>query len=135
MFSARLAQRAAQSRRMIAHDLTAELTTPPDWGARESWNSPIYGDLARLFRLLDSSNAASAVSTESSDVDISVLSNRSLVLNHAERRIAQLALLNLMRDDAAPQDETRALLLGHFIRLHPLRAIRFGFRALWDTSR
>jgi glycosyltransferase involved in cell wall biosynthesis len=133
MFSARLAQRAAQSRRINAHDRTSELTTPPDWGATESLKSPMYGDLARLFRLLDLANAANAAVAESCHVDISVLSDRNLVLNHAERRMAQLALLNLMRDDAPPRDETRAVLLRHFIRLHPLRAIRLGFRALRDN--
>jgi len=133
MFSARLAQRAAHARRIKAHDRTSELTAPPDWRATESLTSPIYGDLARLFRLLDLANASNTAAAEAGRVDISVLSDRNLVLNHAERRMAQLALLNLMRADAAPRDATRTALLRHFIRLHPLRAIQFGFRALRDN--
>jgi glycosyltransferase involved in cell wall biosynthesis len=129
LFSARLARRAAQARRINAHDRTSELTTPPDWRSMESLKSPIYGDLARLFRLLDLANTQSGAAAEGYHVDISVLSDRNLVLNHAERRMAQLALLNLMRDDAARRGETRAVLLRHFILLHPLRAIRLAFLA------
>ncbi len=130
LFSARLAQRAAQSRRIDAQDRTSELTAPPDWQATESLQSPIYGDLARLFRLLDLSNPSDPAAAKCCRVDISVLGDRNLGLNHAERRMAQLALLNLMRGDVVLEKATRAVLLRHFFRLHPLRAIRLGLRAL-----
>ncbi len=134
LFSTRLAQRAAQTRRIDGHDRTSELTTPPDWRATESLQSPVYGDLVRLFRLLDLSNASDPAAAKCCHVDISVLSDRDLGLNHAERRMAQLALLNLMRGDVAPQTATRAVLLRHFFRLHPLRAIRLGLGELLSRN-
>jgi glycosyl transferase family 2 len=130
LFSTRMAQRSAQARRINAHDPTAALTAPPNWQAMESPASPIYGDLAPLFRLLDLADSANVAGANGDPVDISALSERNIVLNHAERRMAQLALLNVLKQGATSREATRAVLLGHFIRLHPLRAIELGYRAL-----
>ena len=133
LFSARLAQRAAQARRSNAQDPTSELTAPPNWRAPESLNSLIYGDLTRLFRLLDLADSSNMVGSNGDHIDISALSDRNLELNHAERRMAQLALLNLLRGGVALSGATRAALLRHFIQLHPLRAIQLGYQTLWKN--
>jgi glycosyltransferase involved in cell wall biosynthesis len=130
LFSTRLVQRAAQARRANAYDLTWELTAPPNWQATESLNSPIYGDLVQLFRLLDLADSSREAGPNDDRINISALSDRSIVLNHAERRMAQLALLNLLKRGGTLRETTRAVLLRHFIRLHPLRAMRLGYRAL-----
>ena len=129
LFSARLARRAAHARCSNAHDPTSELTAPPNWQATEAPASPIYGDLVRLFRLLDLADS-SMMSANGGHIDISALSDRNIVLNHAERRMAQLALLNLLRGRTTLPEASRAMLLRHFIRLHPLRAIQLGYQAL-----
>ena len=128
LFSARLVQRAAQARRMSAQDLTAELTAPPNWQATESLSSPIYGDLVMLFRLLDLADSAKIPSAETGQIDIRALSNRNNILNHAERRMAQQALINLLKKGVTLANTTRAVMLWHFFRLHPLRAIRLGYK-------
>lgn len=134
LFSVRLAQRAAQARRTNAHDPTSELTTPPNWQTVESLNSPIYGDLVGLFRLLDFAEPSNLSGRNGNPVDISPLNDRNIVLNHAERRVAQLALLNLLKQGVKSHHMSRAALLWNFIRLHPLRAIRLGYQALLKTS-
>jgi hypothetical protein len=69
----------------------------PDWLTAEFANSPVYGDLTRLFRLLDLADASD--STDAIIIDTSALSDRNVVLNHGERRMAQLALLNILKQD------------------------------------
>lgn len=133
LFSARLAQRAAQARRANAQDPTSELTAPPNWQTLESLTSPIYGDLTRLFRLIDLADSSNIVGTNGDHIDISALSDRNVALNHAERRMAQLALLNLLKRGVTMSRATRTALLRHFIQLHPLRAIRLGYQALWKN--
>jgi glycosyltransferase involved in cell wall biosynthesis len=128
LFSARLVQRAALARRTTVHDPTSELTAPPNWRTPEFLSSQIYGDLARLFRFLDFADTVDI--TGKNGDDISVLSDRNIVLNHAERRIAQLALLTLLKRGGELSETNRAVLLWHFIRLHPLRALQFGYQAL-----
>jgi len=133
LFSARLTQRAALARRRNGHDPTSGLTVPPDWQSAETLHSPIYGDLVRLFRLLDLAGSADMTSNVDDNIGISALSDRGLVLNHAERRMAQLALLNLLKRGVTLPDASRAALLRHFIRLHPLRAAQLGYQALWTN--
>jgi len=130
LFSARLAQRAAHARRAGKHDPTSHLAAAPNWHDADSANSPIYGDIARLFRFLDSANSGNISGSNASDVDISALSDSNIVLNHAERRMAQLALLNMLKQGATLPNTTRVALLWHFVRLHPLRAAQLGYQAL-----
>ena len=133
LFSARLAQRAAQARRTNTPDPTSGLTAPPNWHATDSLNSKIYGDLVRLFRLLDLADPSNIAGKGGGHIDISALSDRNIVLNHAERRLAQLALLNLLKQGVDAPGTPRAVLLRHFIRLHPLRAISLGYQTLWKN--
>jgi glycosyltransferase involved in cell wall biosynthesis len=133
LFSMRLAQRAAIARRATSRDPTSQLTLPPNWQAAESLNSTIYGDLISLFRLLDLADTAKITSTNGEDVDISALADSSVVLSHAERRMAQLALFNMLTLGMTLPQANAATLLWHFIRLHPLRAIQLGYRRFWKS--
>jgi len=130
LFSTRLVQLAAQARRTNGRDPTAALTAPPDWWAPESLDVPTYPDLTRLYRLLELADTANPAHPRRDPVDIAVLSDRHIVLNHAERRMAQLALLNLLKRGAPRRGTNRATMLRHFIRLHPARAIGLGYHAL-----
>ncbi len=134
LFSTRLAQRAAHARRHGGGDPAAHLTAPPDWRSDAGIGSPLYGDLVPLFRLLDRADCVDGADANAAAVDVSALSDSNLVLTHAERRLAQLALLTLLRGDAMPSPPGRANLLRHFIRLHPLRALQLGYKVLRSGS-
>jgi glycosyltransferase involved in cell wall biosynthesis len=131
MFSTRLVQRTAAARRSKMQGPHIDLTAPPDWLATESLSSPVYGDLARLYCLLDLADSQNPTGARDHRPDIAALTDCGIVLNHAERRMAQLALLNLLKRDSASRQASRAaVLLWHFIRLHPPRAIQLGYEAL-----
>jgi glycosyltransferase involved in cell wall biosynthesis len=133
LFSVRLAQRAAQARRNNARDPIFELTSPPNWQATVALDSPIFGELTKLFRLLDLADSSKIAGTNGNLVDISALNDCNVVLNHAERRMAQLALLNMLKQRMALPNASLAVLLWHFLRLHPLRAIQLVWRTLWKN--
>lgn len=134
LFSARLAQRAAQARHAGTRDPTSGLTAAPNWREAESVKSPFYGDLARLFRFLDLADVANIAGPNDDCVDISAMSSCNIVLNHAERRMAQLALLNLLKGNLTLRQTNRAILLWYFIRLHPLRAAQLGYQNFQGTN-
>jgi hypothetical protein len=57
-------------------------------------------------------------------VEILAIGNCNIVLNHAERRMAQLALLELL----TLRQTNCAILLRYFSRLHPLRAAQLEYQ-------
>jgi glycosyltransferase involved in cell wall biosynthesis len=130
LFSARLAQRSASARRVNGRDPFSELTAAPNWWNAESLNSPHYGDMARLYRFLDLADPDNISGDGGDTINSRAISDTKIVLNHAERRLAQLALINLLKRDATSQKTKRAVLLWHLVRLHPIRAAQFGYRAL-----
>lgn len=133
LFSARLARQAAEARRNSGRDPTSELTAPPNWHATEFAEASTFSDIAKLFQFLDLADARNLASVTTSGFDISPLNDRNLALNHAERRMAQHALLNLLKNKQAAQIPRRDL-LWHFFQLHPARAIELGYRALRGTN-
>lgn len=134
LFSVRLAQAAASLRRNGAKDPTAGLTTPPDWNVSTTDNASMPEEVLRLFRLLDLANMSKAVVVDIAAVDMSALSDRRHPLTHAERRVAQTALLNLLSRKSALPISKRASLLFHFIRLHPTRAAKLAQDRLRQLS-
>jgi glycosyltransferase involved in cell wall biosynthesis len=130
MFSARLAQRAAHFRQIGKYDPTSELTTAPNWRDTEVLNSPVYGDIARLFRFLELGDSVELTSLTADQFDAAALNESDIVLNHAERRMAQLALLNLLRQGAGQRVTHRIGMLWKFVRLHPPRAAQLGYKLL-----
>ena len=134
LFSTRLAQRAARARRSEGRDPAAVLTAPPDWRRPESLRVPLYADLVPFYRLLDLGERTDLAGLDPADVDISVLRDRKIILSHAERRMAQLALINLLRQGVMPAQSSYASLLRQLVRLHPLRALRLGLQSLRQGS-
>jgi glycosyltransferase involved in cell wall biosynthesis len=124
LYSARLAQEAALARRANTHDPTEALTAAPNWHEEEFSNSPAWRDLSRLFKLLQFADSSDVQASDVEHIDISVISDGCILLNHAERRLAQLALLNIIKRRASLGKSTSATLLWHFVRLHPFRAAR-----------
>jgi glycosyltransferase involved in cell wall biosynthesis len=124
LFSARLAQVGALARRTNTYDPTLALTAPPDWHEDEFSNLPKWDDLSRLFKLIELADSTGAEAFDVDRIDISAISNGKITLNHAEQRLAQLALLNIIKRRASLGKPLSATLLWHFARLHPFRATR-----------
>ena len=97
-------------------------------------DAPVSADLKKLFCLLDLASPANIPYARDGHVDMSPLSNRRIVLNHAERRMAQLALLNLLIMNGATS-VPKANLIWRFFQLHPARAITLGCQALLNKRR
>jgi hypothetical protein len=98
-------------------------------------NSPVYGDLVGLYRFLDVEEVSNPARADGARIDLSALSGRDLVLNHAERRMAQLALLSMLTGKTILPAATRAAMLWHFVRLHPPRAVQLGYHKFWRRGR
>jgi glycosyltransferase involved in cell wall biosynthesis len=130
LFSARLAQRSATVRRVDGRDPISELTAAPNWWNAESLNSSHFGDMARLYRFLDLADPHNISDDSGDTLNPRAISDTKIVLNHDERRLAQLALINLLQRAAKLQKAKRVVLLWHLLRLHPIRAAQFGYKAL-----
>jgi len=103
-FSVRLAQRAASIRRRTGCDPATDLATAPDWRLPQALNS-FYAEDVVTYRLLDLADPDLA--TQHSEADFSPLVERLSQLNHAERRLAALAIINhLRRSQAAGASRT-----------------------------
>jgi glycosyltransferase involved in cell wall biosynthesis len=122
LYSGRLARAAALARRTNMHDPTEALTAAPNWSKEEFCDLPGWQDLSRLFELLQLADSSEVDALDIDDIDISIINGGGIVLNHAERRLAQFALLNLIKRRASLGKSLSATLLWHFVRLHPLRA-------------
>ena len=133
LFSTRLAQRAAVARRMAGHDPSANLNAPPDWTDPHSRLSPFYGDLIELYQLLDLADRSNDRPCDIRHMNLSCLNGGKDSLTHAERKMAQLALFNVMRALDRPPPAQAAILLFHLVRLLPMRAISIGWKALGSS--
>jgi len=107
-FSVRLAQRAAEARRLRVSDPADALEGPPDWSGAMAANT-FYADDAALYRWLDPSDVSAAGARPAG--------GRSLIerlpeLSHAERRLAAHALIARIRSaDRSDSGAARELLL------------------------
>jgi glycosyltransferase involved in cell wall biosynthesis len=129
MFSTKLARRAAQVRQTHGVDPADELTAPPDWnetGAEEKF----YREDAKLYRFLELSMTDAPCSPGDADFDLSAALAGEFRMTHDERRLAQIALLNIVTADPNMPSHRRMRLLSDFIRLHPARAIQIVGRHL-----
>ncbi len=121
LFSARLARRAAHARRTTGADPADGLAAPPDWNAAEA-EREFFRDDAMLYRFLELATNANAPIT--ADAALPSEPSGEFGLTHDERRLAQLALLNVMTPGRTLSPRRRLRLLYDFVRLHPARAIR-----------
>jgi glycosyltransferase involved in cell wall biosynthesis len=129
MFSARLARRAAHGRRMHGTDPADALVAPPDWSATRA-NDEFYAADAKLYRFLELSAVDAIRSPDAMNFDLSAAQAGEFPMTHDERRLAQIALLNIIAADASMPPRLRMRLIAHFIRLHPARAMHLISRRL-----
>lgn len=130
LFSTRFAQRAANVRQAGKYDPTSALTAAPNWHDPDVSRSPIYGDIARLFQFLELADADAPTAAAGDQFDISVISDGGIRLSHAERKMAQLALLNLLRHGGGERLTQRIAMLWKLVLLHPPRAARLAIQTL-----
>jgi glycosyltransferase involved in cell wall biosynthesis len=88
-FSVRLAQQSAEARRKIGSDPADGLESPPDWHSSQS-NGTFYTDIAAVYRLLEVADETAKINAD--DIDLSPLLEHFSKFNHAERKLAALAL-------------------------------------------
>jgi len=131
LFSTRLAQISAAARRSGRSDPIDQLSGPADWRDAKFLRSPLWADVAGLYRFLELADPAVMANTTDDDVQIAAIANPKITLTHAERRLAQLALMNLVRRRSTRL--SRSALLWQLVRLHPLRAVRLCSQAFHDA--
>jgi glycosyltransferase involved in cell wall biosynthesis len=133
-FSVRLAKSASRLRRESGKDPADALGEPPDWWAPEV-ETTFYAEDALIYRFLDLADPAIAERAELCAVEPTAFAARLNRLTHGERRLGQLAILNLLRRaDRGPHLSTAAL-AGLLFRLHPARAFQFTFSTLTRAGR
>jgi glycosyltransferase involved in cell wall biosynthesis len=121
LFSTRLARRAAHARRTTGADPADALAAPPNWNAADAERG-FFSDDAMLYRFLElATNAEAPIAAGAA---LPREPSGEFGLTHDERRLAQLALLNVMTPGHTPSPRRRVRLLYDFVRLHPARAIR-----------
>ena len=130
LFSVRLAKCAAQNRKSLGFDSLSALSAPPNW-----WSDPIQNgvseDDAIVFRFLELADVDAVISADLDRVDIAAFAQQISRLSHAERKIAQFALINLFHRDNRPSRLSGKYLGFTLFRLHPSRALRL----IWARAR
>lgn len=121
-FSTRLARRAAAERQAGRPDPIDGLSVPPDWCAIPA--DSFFVEDARDFRLLQFADPVVAKSLDPAAIDPEAFDGLAARLDHRERRLAQRALLHLLRRDDRPPWLGRARLFRLLIWLHPARAAK-----------
>jgi glycosyltransferase involved in cell wall biosynthesis len=129
VFSVRLAKQASEARRQARDDPSSMLAAPPDWRIMDE--RAFYADTARLCRTLELADSAVAQDAASSSIDLDIVSRRIPNLTGAERKLAQMALINLISSRTRVPNHTTHSLLALLFRLHPTRALNL----LWQSKR
>lgn len=125
MFSSRLAIRAAVARASIGIDPADKLTAPPDW--RADVGNSFYATEARVFRFLELADPEIAPTAKLSADDLDAATGADL--NHRERKLAQAAIVNLLRRSDRPAAWSAPTLLWRLFLLHPPRALALLLRS------
>jgi len=122
LYSDRLARLAASARRAGHADPAAEITAPPDWHA----NNPgaFERDSSRLFRMLALADPELARAAEPSSIDLEAITSQLATLTAGERKFAQAAVLNVLREHADTHGASRFALLALVLRLGPMKAVK-----------
>lgn len=128
VFSFRLARRVSEARRRTGHDPASALSAPPDWRIVD--DNAFYADDAKLCRVLELADPAIARGAALASIDVAAVSRRLPELIYIEKKLAQLALINLMRAGVPVPGYSKRSLLALVFRLHPTRALRLIWPAL-----
>lgn len=126
IYSARLAKLASAARRAGRPDPSAALTAPPDWHDPDP--GTFERDSSRLFRMLELADPALARAAPASAIDLAAITTQRSTLSAGERKFAQAALLNLLRErrDLAV---SRAALIRLLLQLGAAKAVKLLLRA------
>ena len=119
LFSARLASRAAAARGSVGVDPSDDMTAPPDW--RTDVGNSFYATEARIFRFLELADPDVAKAATLSAGDLNTATGADL--NHRERKLAQVAIVNVLRRGDRPAAWSAFKLIWTLFTLHPLRAM------------
>jgi hypothetical protein len=126
LFSARLARLSARARRRGDTDPAAALQGPPDWDARDVDGS-FFANEARAFRLIALADPDIARRADRAMSDLIGLQH--IELNHRERKLAQIALVNSLDQEGWSSPRGFAM-LAKLIALHPPRALQMLLRRI-----
>jgi len=126
IYSARLAKLAAEARLAGRPDPSAALTTPPDWHAADP--GAFERDSSRLFRMLELADPELARRAPRSAIDLAAITTQLATLTAGERKFAQAAVTNLLRDQNRPPDLAARTLVVLLLRLGAVQAIK----TLWQ---
>jgi hypothetical protein len=121
-FSVRIARRAAAERKAGRPDPLEGLGAPPDWRTI-AFDSSLAPD-ARDFHLLEFADRTDAAKLDPAKLDPAIFEGLAARLDHSERRLAQRALLHLLRRKDRPSWLGRMRLLTLLVSLHPARAAK-----------
>ena len=127
LFSVRLALLSSEARRTHRHDPASTLTEPPNWHAQAE--GTFYQDSAKLFRFLELGDPTITCEAAAPSVDLKAMSRLVSNLTRGERKFAEQALINLIRNNVRSPNHPPWLLRALLFRLHPMRALRL----LWQS--
>jgi GT2 family glycosyltransferase len=119
--SAALARRCAALRREGKADPAVGRKAPPDLDAEVDPGDPLAAEL-RLFRALSFADAATFERRRPTDEDAALITAPSL--RHAEKRLAQRAIVNMLRLKALPPSLSATRALARLLRIDPLKGAR-----------
>jgi hypothetical protein len=105
--------------------LSDNLHSPPDWRSAEA-NGSFYASDAAIYRLLDLADGAAAWSRQD-DVDFALLADRFSEFNHAERKLAALAMVAHMRHAKRPQSSRTRRVFLQLLRQRPGLLLQAGW--------
>jgi hypothetical protein len=126
-FSVRLALLSSEARRTRRHDPASTLTEPPNWHAQAE--GAFYQDSAKLFRFLELGDPTIACEAVAPSADLKAMSRLVSNLTRGERKFAEQALINLIRNSVRSPNHPTWLLRALLFRLHPMQALRL----LWQS--
>jgi hypothetical protein len=105
------------------------MVEPPDWNSPQA-SEQFYADDAQICRFLQLADATAAAELKSANVTATDFERYIGQLDHNERRLAQLAILNLLRLRCVDTMAQRMRLLGMLFVLHPARAARLLWKGI-----
>jgi glycosyltransferase involved in cell wall biosynthesis len=127
-FSVRLAQKCGQIRALGGRDPAESMGSPPNWNCADG--TEFYADCALLYRVLQAADPDKARSIRVTRTDVTAFTQRIKELSHAERRLGQFAVLQLLARRRQFHEINAISLLSLFFRLHPARGARMIFKLL-----
>jgi hypothetical protein len=102
-FSVRLAHKCSQIRALGGRDPADGMSGPPDWNGGDG--TEFYAGCALLYRVLQAADPGKGRSIRVARPDLTAFTQQIKELSHAERRLGQFAVLQLLRQKAISGDQ------------------------------